>query len=86
MTQFKSRKAEIAWESTLWSNEGFVRETLKSMTERASRGDPHAIANLAKTLKLRPDLIAVVRELGFDPAQVSRGTKATPSNARSRGS
>ena len=79
MTQFKNRKEEIAWEGTLWNNATFVRETLKSMTERASRSDPHAIKHLARTLKLRPDLIRVVKELGFDPAQLSGGANAIPS-------
>jgi hypothetical protein len=46
-----------------WDNPTYIRETLKSLTERAGKGDAEAMENLKRMLTDRPDLKGLVREL-----------------------
>jgi hypothetical protein len=57
------RESGPKWEASLWQSPTFVKNMLRSLTERAGRGDADATTTLARLLGDRPELKGLVREL-----------------------
>jgi hypothetical protein len=57
------RESSPAWEKSLSTNPVYLKNLLKSLTERAGSGDEAAAGDLARLLTDHPDLKSAVREL-----------------------